>query len=186
MFSRSGRPRLCTCSNESRLLLRQRGRSATQLRGSSKVSAKGRRARMCCCPSESGTLLQGWDGCPNRLDESGQVVSTGGTAEKRYGSKLLGVCYLEGKGVPKDRGEAIKLWRAAADEGLAEMQCWMAFSYEQGAGVPQDKAQAREYYRKAAEQGNDDWRRLHCALRWRERLGRFFRGRWISRHDTES
>ena len=50
--------------------------------------------------------------------------------------------YDDGEGVPKDAAEAVKLWRKAADQGIAEAQYNLGFMYYNGVGVPKDAAEA--------------------------------------------
>ena len=44
----------------------------------------------------------------------------------------LGGCYYDGYGVEKDLSEAVKWYRKAADQGLADAQCMLGFYYEYG------------------------------------------------------
>ncbi len=50
--------------------------------------------------------------------------------------------------------EALSLYRAAADKGLAEAQYKLGFMYEKGLGVKQDGVESINWYDKAAEQGH--------------------------------
>ena len=52
--------------------------------------------------------------------------------------------------------EAAKLFKAAADQGLADAQFKLATCYDTGLGVPQDLAEAVKWYKPAAEQGLAD------------------------------
>src|SRR5437667_384295 len=73
-----------------------------------------------------------------------------GDAQSQY---EFGVALDFGKlGTTKDYVEAVKWFRKAADQGLAEAQCGLGFCYINGAGVPKDLAEALKWYRKAAEQ----------------------------------
>ena len=56
--------------------------------------------------------------------------------------------------VPRDRAEALKWYRRAAEQGVAEAQFNLGNLYCTGQGVPQDLAEARKWYLKAAEQGD--------------------------------
>jgi TPR repeat protein len=58
--------------------------------------------------------------------------------------------YLEGYGVPKDDKEAVKWYRKAAEQGLADAQCKIGRHYVLG----MDYKEAAKWYHKAAEQGN--------------------------------
>ena len=37
----------------------------------------------------------------------------------------IGNCYAEGKVVAKDKAEAVRWYRKAADQGYADAQCWL-------------------------------------------------------------
>jgi len=65
----------------------------------------------------------------------------------------LGFMYQYGKGVPQDDAEAVKWYRKAAEQGVAEDQYNLGVIYKFGLGVPQDYAKALQWFRKAAEQG---------------------------------
>ena len=67
---------------------------------------------------------------------------------------LLGVMYVEGRGVAHDEREAGRCWHKAAEQGDDEAQYCLGFLYEKGRGVAQDDSEAVRWYRKAAEQGN--------------------------------
>ena len=55
--------------------------------------------------------------------------------------------------MPEDSAKAVKWYRLAADQGLAEAQHNLGVMYYNGHGVLQDYATALEWYRKAADQG---------------------------------
>ncbi len=54
----------------------------------------------------------------------------------------LGVLYAHGRGVPQDNAEALRWYRLAAAQGLADAQFFLGFMYAEGLGVPQDDVQA--------------------------------------------
>ena len=54
----------------------------------------------------------------------------------------IGLMYSEGQGVPKDKAEAAKWYRKAADQGYAPGQGELGRVYYLGWGVPQDYVQA--------------------------------------------
>ena len=56
--------------------------------------------------------------------------------------------------MPQDRGQALALYRQAADQGHAGAQTNLGAAYEAGHGVERDFAQAADWYRKAADHGN--------------------------------
>src|SRR4029077_12357134 len=62
---------------------------------------------------------------------------------------LLGYLYQEGLGVPLHPTEAIRLFRRAAQRGLAIAQCHLGFAYERGFGVSPDHSAALRWYRLA-------------------------------------
>ncbi len=61
--------------------------------------------------------------------------------------------YEKGQGVRKDYVEAVKWYRKATEQGLANAQFNLGVMYDNGQGVRQDGKQAVQWYRKAAEQG---------------------------------
>ncbi|KAJ1636593.1 hypothetical protein T492DRAFT_1128793, partial [Pavlovales sp. CCMP2436] len=63
----------------------------------------------------------------------------------------LGACFECGLGVPQDHDESPRLYRLAADKGVATAHFNLACSYR---GVPQDDSAAARWYRLAAEQGH--------------------------------
>lgn len=65
----------------------------------------------------------------------------------------LGLMYLQGDGVPKDPIEAAKLFRCAAENGMAIAQFNLGVLYDTGEGVAKDSIEAIKWYRAAAEQG---------------------------------
>ena len=62
--------------------------------------------------------------------------------------------YFEGKGVPRDVAEAIRLYRLAAEQGDASAQFNLASIYEGGQGVNPDYTEAIYWFRRAAALGN--------------------------------
>jgi hypothetical protein len=67
---------------------------------------------------------------------------------------VLGGLYIDGQqGVPQNYTEAVKWFRRAADQGLADAQFKLGVAYDRGQGAPQDYEEAIKWYRKAAEQG---------------------------------
>ncbi len=61
---------------------------------------------------------------------------------------------LEGKGVPQDKAEAVRLFSKAAEQGHGEAQYRLAMLLLSGDGVRRDTAEATRLFRKAAEQGH--------------------------------
>lgn len=68
---------------------------------------------------------------------------------------VLGRLYEEGggfSGVPQDAAEAVRWYRRAAKQGLADAQYALGICYVNGEGVPKDDGEAAYWYRQAAEQ----------------------------------
>ena len=68
----------------------------------------------------------------------------------------LGDAYRDGHGVEKSYKEAMKWYRAAADQGDADAMNSMADMYAKGEGVGQDLDEAMKWCIKAAQKGNAD------------------------------
>jgi TPR repeat protein len=67
--------------------------------------------------------------------------------------------------VPRDYVEAVKWWRLAAEQGLANAQYKLGFAYSEGKGVPRDDTEAVRWWRLAAEQNVANAQsNLHCGL----------------------
>lgn len=66
---------------------------------------------------------------------------------------LLGSHFASGRHGVRDDSEAVRWFRRAAGDGLAEAQYNLGVMYASGRGVPRDFAEAARWYRKAAEQG---------------------------------
>ena len=84
-----------------------------------------------------------------------QVTSTRSRAEQGDADAQfnLGVMYDNGRSVPKDPLEAVRLYRLAAEQGHASAQYYLGIVYSGGQDVPEDDAEAVRWYRLAAEQG---------------------------------
>ena len=71
------------------------------------------------------------------------------------GTFLLGLCYLDGKGVQKNEAEAARLFRLSADQGNSSGQAELGGCYLQGlGGVRKDKEEAVRLARLSTDQGN--------------------------------
>jgi TPR repeat protein len=67
----------------------------------------------------------------------------------------LGGAYFFGDlGLAKDEALAVKWYRKAAEQGLADAQRILGMCYINGGGVAKDPVQAVKWFRSAAEQGN--------------------------------
>ena len=67
-------------------------------------------------------------------------------AEAQY---KLGERYFQGK----DKEEAVKWYRRAAEQGHAQAQGQLGYCYAFGEGVAEDEGEAVKWYKKAADQG---------------------------------
>ena len=84
------------------------------------------------------------------LAETRLLAEWVGDPEKQF---ILGMVYYVGEGVSQDYTEALKWFRMAADQRLADSQHMLGVMYDLGDGVPQDYAEATRWYRVAADQG---------------------------------
>ncbi|PJK28394.1 SEL1-like repeat protein [Minwuia thermotolerans] len=80
-----------------------------------------------------------------------------GDAEARF---LLGLAYSDGRGVPRDRARALRLFEAAAADGHADAAFLAGLAHHRGRGTAADQTEAVRYMREAAEAG-------HAAARYR-------------------
>ena len=67
---------------------------------------------------------------------------------------LVGLSYFLGKGVRKNRRNAVKLWTKAAENGHTDAQCWLAECYECGLGTSKNIVLAYDWWRTAAANGS--------------------------------
>ena len=56
--------------------------------------------------------------------------------------------------IVENKGEAIKWYRKAAEQGDPDAQFHLGLCYDEGCGVPENKAEAIKWFQKAAEQGH--------------------------------
>ena len=54
-----------------------------------------------------------------------------------------------------DKAEAVKWYRAAAEQGQSEAQYELGVMYADGSGVPRDHSEAVKWCQKAAAQGHE-------------------------------
>ena len=77
-----------------------------------------------------------------------------GDAKAQY---ELGRAFFSGAlGVAKDEAEAVKWFRKAAEQNVADAQYNLGVCYANGQGVPEDDAESVKWFRKAAEQNLAD------------------------------
>lgn len=83
-------------------------------------------------------------------------------AEEEYApaQTILGVAYLEGRGVSKDETEALRWLRKAANQGEVRAQYNLGVIFIQGRIVERDEAEARRWFRRAAAQGLPEARKI--------------------------
>ena len=67
----------------------------------------------------------------------------------------MGVGYYKGEGVAKDRVEAVKWYRKAAEQNLARAQYNLGVCYYNGEGVAKDYVEAYKWLLLAARQGDE-------------------------------
>jgi TPR repeat protein len=76
-----------------------------------------------------------------------------GLAQAMY---VLGSMHMSGFGVERDVDEAIRLWRAAAEQGNPWGETGLGSAFAQGTGVARDLDAAAAWYRRAALQENPE------------------------------
>ena len=65
------------------------------------------------------------------------------------------MCFTKtGQVVPQDYGEAVKWYRAAAEQDVAPAQCNLGLCYQTGRGVPQSDVEAVRWFCRAAKMGD--------------------------------
>lgn len=79
------------------------------------------------------------------------IVANGGEAVAQY---ELGMKYLIGHGVAKNKVKAREWLQKAAEQGLTDAQNMLAGMYLTGDGIPEDKLKALEWYQRAASQNH--------------------------------
>ena len=62
--------------------------------------------------------------------------------------------YATAEGVPEADAEAVRWYRAAAEQGDVSAQYNLGVMYDNGESVPEDDAEAVRWFRAAAEQGD--------------------------------
>ena len=80
----------------------------------------------------------------------------------------LGMRAYEGRGVPRDPGQALRLVERAAKRGHLEAQNAYGFFLQHGVGAAADPARAREWYETAAAR---DHARAQVNLGWLHETG---------------
>ena len=70
------------------------------------------------------------------------------------GMLCVGRCYETGDGVGKDQAEAVKWYRMAVEQGVADAAFELAKCYRFGIGVRRNRVTASKWLQKAAERGH--------------------------------
>lgn len=83
-----------------------------------------------------------------------RMIAENGGEYSRIGQFNLGVKYYQGQGVEQSYEEAMKWYRLAAEQGLAEAEYALGDMYFNGTGVVKDNETALEWYEKAADHGH--------------------------------
>ena len=66
----------------------------------------------------------------------------------------LGIAFLEGDGVPKDKPEGFKWFEKAAEKGSAK-ECWrLGLCYDEGQGFAKNAEEAFKRFERAANEGH--------------------------------
>jgi uncharacterized protein len=78
--------------------------------------------------------------------------------------------YHRGLGVPKDLKQAVRWYRAAAEQGLKKAQVQLASMYFRGEGMPVELGKAAHWYERAAEQ-DDKESMVQIAMMYAEGVG---------------
>ncbi len=78
----------------------------------------------------------------------------------------LAVCYLYGKGMPKEPSEAVNWFRKAADLGNEDAPEDLGDLYQDGIEVTKDEAAAAGWYRKGADRGDGHAMNSLAACYW--------------------
>ena len=77
-----------------------------------------------------------------------------GDAKAQY--ELGGAFFSGTLGVAKNKAEAVKWYRKAAEQKVADAQYNLGVCYDSGEGVAKDQVEAYKWWLLAAGQGNDD------------------------------
>ncbi|MDR1804558.1 MAG: sel1 repeat family protein [Treponema sp.] len=80
-----------------------------------------------------------------------QKAAEQGDADAQY---KLGIFYVDGQGVPKDKAMAVEWFKKAAEQGNTEAQYKLGLLYFQPNDVLQDYAKAVEWFTKAVAKGH--------------------------------
>ncbi len=95
--------------------------------------------------------------------------------------------HADGLGVPQDYSKAVKWYRKAAEQGLADAQNNLGTRYGKGEGVPQDYVSAHMWLSLAAAQGDDTAQKNRDLVAKRMTTGQIAKAErmareWIAEH----
>lgn len=79
-----------------------------------------------------------------------KLAAEQGHAEAQF---MLGACYVNGLGIPKDINKALEYYQLAASQDHVTAQYHLGILYEDGQSILKDLKKAVEYYQLAASQG---------------------------------
>jgi TPR repeat protein len=82
-----------------------------------------------------------------------RLLGTLADQDNTYAERLLGIMYIQGRGVPQDYALGMRWMRIAANKGLADAQNWVGILYQRSWGVERNEAEAVKWFRLAADQG---------------------------------
>jgi hypothetical protein len=109
-----------------------------------------------CGTSQPLPVSRGGQKAPSKQEGSASLVqglrlqAEQGNAEAQFN---LGLLYDRGRGVPKDKSEALRWYRLAAMQGDTFAQNSLGDNYWEGTGVPKDDKEAVRWWRLAADKG---------------------------------
>ena len=82
----------------------------------------------------------------------------------RNAQTKLGTLYAFGEGIPRDRAEAVRWFRRAADQGHPLAQFYLGVAYAGGEGVTRDETEALARFQLAERSGYADAARFRATL----------------------
>lgn len=96
-------------------------------------------------------ILLGPFGVSANEPDSARALAESGLASSHFN---LGSSYYSGKGTVQNYKEALKWFKASADQGNSNAQRALAIMYYRGEGIPQDFREATHWFLVSAKQGN--------------------------------
>ena len=79
---------------------------------------------------------------------------------------MLGNIFYEGKAVPQDHKEALRLFRKAAEQGSAQAELMIGLIYAEGKAVAQDFSEVHRWIKRSVGHGNSEAKDI---LEWIEK-----------------